>query len=69
VIPEIEIWRVANPMLKRYGDTAQAESARRANELAAVDDLAGVAVWRRIIDAVDQLANTIPPGPVHRMSF
>ena len=64
VIPEIEIWRVANQMLKRYGDTAQAESARRANELAAVDDLAGVAVWRRIIDAVDQLANTIPPGPV-----
>jgi hypothetical protein len=23
------------------------------------------AVWRRIIDAVGQLANTTPPGPVH----
>jgi len=27
VIPEIDIWRVANLMLKRYGDLAEAESA------------------------------------------
>jgi hypothetical protein len=30
VIPEIDIWRVANLMLTRYGDEAVAESA---NEL------------------------------------
>jgi len=28
MIPEIDIWRVANLMLKRYGDTALVESAR-----------------------------------------
>jgi hypothetical protein len=33
VIPEIDIWRVANLMLKRYGDNAEAESARRVDEL------------------------------------
>jgi len=65
VIPEIDIWRVANLMLKRYGDTALVESARRADELAAAGDTAGVAVWCRIINAVDQLANTTPPGPLH----
>jgi hypothetical protein len=65
VIPEIDIWRVANLMLKRYGDAALVESARRADELAAAGDTAGVAVWCRIIDAVDQLSNTTPPGPVH----
>jgi hypothetical protein len=25
----------------------------------------GAAVWRRITDVVEQLANNIPPGPVH----
>jgi hypothetical protein len=44
VIPEIDIWRVANLMLKRYGDTALVESARRADELATAGDIAGVAV-------------------------
>jgi hypothetical protein len=64
VIPEIDSWRVANLILKRYGDTAQVESARRADELAADGDIAGAAVWWRIINAVDQLANTTPPGRV-----
>jgi hypothetical protein len=52
VIPEIEIWRVANLMLKRYGDNAEAESARRADELAESGDDAGVVDWVRIIDAI-----------------
>jgi len=65
VIPEIEIWRVANLMLTRCGDQARAESAKRAEELAADGDLAGVAVWLRIIDAIGQLAITTPTGPVH----
>ena len=34
VIPEIDIWRIADLMLKHYGDNAQAESARRVDELA-----------------------------------
>jgi hypothetical protein len=61
VIPQIDIWRVADLMLKRYGDTALVESDRRADELAVAGDTAGVAVWCRIIAAVDQLANTTPP--------
>ena len=65
MIPEIDIWRVANLMLKRYGDRALVESARRADELAAARDPAGAAVWCRIIDSVDQLENSTPPGPVH----
>jgi hypothetical protein len=65
VIPEIDIWRAAYLMLRWYGDTAQVESARRAEEFAAAGDTAGVAVWRRIIDAVGLLAKTTPPGPLH----
>jgi hypothetical protein len=52
-------------MLKHYGDMALVESARRADELAADGDDAGVAVWRRVTEAIGQLANTTPSGPVH----
>ena len=52
-------------MLTRYGDEAPAQSAKRAEELAADGDLAGVAVWLRIIDVIGQLAITTPSGPVH----
>jgi hypothetical protein len=55
----------ANPMLKRCGEKALEESAMRADELAAAGDDHGVATWRRIADAVAQLANNTPPGPVH----
>jgi hypothetical protein len=32
VIPEIDIWRAANLMLKRHGEKALEESAMRADE-------------------------------------
>jgi hypothetical protein len=65
VIPEIDIWRAANLMLKRYGEKALEKSGARADELAAAGDGNGAATWRRITDAVVQLANQTPPGPVH----
>ena len=52
-------------MLKRYGEKALDESATRAEELAAQDDYNGAAVWRRITEAVGQLANVTPAGPLH----
>ena len=54
MIPEIDVWRVANLMLKRYGEEADIESAIRAEELAEAGDRAGEAVWRRITDAIGQ---------------
>ena len=40
-------------MLKHYGDEADIESAIRAEEFAEKGDMAGEAIWRRIIDAMD----------------
>ena len=65
VIPEIDIWRAATLMLKRYGDNAFEQSVTRADELAADGDHAGADTWRRITAAVEQLANTTPPGPLN----
>jgi hypothetical protein len=62
---EIDIWRAAYLMLWWYGDTAQEESARRAEEFAAERDPAGEACWRRIIDMIGQIANTTHSGPIH----
>jgi hypothetical protein len=65
LISEIDIWRVATLMVKRYGDEAMAQSAMRAEELAENGDPLGVAIWHRVIGAIGQLTNTTPPGPVH----
>jgi hypothetical protein len=40
-IPEIDIWRAANLMVKRYGDKALEESSSRADELTAGGDHQG----------------------------
>jgi len=65
MIPEIEIWRAATLMLKRYGEKALEESTKRVDELAAGKDYEGAAIWRRITTAVEQLANNTPPGRLH----
>jgi hypothetical protein len=65
VIPEIDIWRVANFMLTRYGEEAILEGAKHAYEFAADGDRAGAATWLRITAAIGWLANTTPPGTVH----
>jgi hypothetical protein len=65
VIPEIDIWRAAQLMLKRYGDQALKECAARATELTLAGDDGGAATWHRIMEAVAELANTMPQGPAH----
>jgi hypothetical protein len=65
VIPEIDIWRAANLMIKRYGGKALEESSARIDELTAAGDHEGADTWRRISAAIAQLANDTPPGPLH----
>jgi len=50
VIPEIDIWRAATLMLKRFGDKAEEQSAARAEDLATEGDQDGAATWRRVTD-------------------
>jgi hypothetical protein len=65
VIPEIDIWRAANLMLKRYGEKALKESTARADELESRGDYDGAATWRRITVAVGHLENKTSTGPGH----
>ena len=57
VIQEIDIWRVAVLMVKRYADDAEANADRRADELETEGDQAGAAVWRRVTVAIEQLTD------------
>jgi len=62
VISEIDIWRAAALMMKRYGDEAPIESVKRADELANAGDDAGAAIWRRSA-ASRSPSRTLPARP------
>jgi hypothetical protein len=57
VMQEIDIWRVAVLMVKRYADDAEANADRRADELEPEGDQAGAAIWRRVTIAIEQLTD------------
>lgn len=54
-----------HPDAEALGDKALEQSDRRVDELTAAGDHDGADTWRRITTAVEQLANTTPPGPLH----
>jgi hypothetical protein len=60
VIPDIDIWRAALLMLKRYGADAAVEAAARADELLDVGDIDGARVCQRIANAIDHLQAETP---------
>ena len=65
MIPEIDVWRSAQLMIRQYGDAAVSEADARATALTEQSDSAGGLVWRRIREAIDQLQNDTSVGPAH----
>ncbi len=55
MIPNLDIYRTANLMVRKYGSEATIRAAMRADELLDAGDLDGAAVWRRIVKAVEEL--------------
>ena len=62
---DIDLWRAAKLLVDRYGDGATIEAMKRSDALAAQSDAAGKVVWLRILEAIEELQNTRPTGPVH----
>jgi len=65
MIPDIDIWRSARVMLKRYGDQAAKEADDRAGQLLEQGDRDGAAVWCRIRDAIVQWEAIGRQGPAN----
>ncbi len=63
MIPDIDIYRVANLLVKRNGQDAPIEAAMRADAMLDKGDLDGYAAWKRILRAVGELQGEVPkPG-------
>ena len=60
LIPDLDIYRTANVLVKQYGQDAPIHAAMRADELLETGDLEGCAVWKRILLAVEELQGTVP---------
>jgi len=56
MVVELNIWRAANILLRDHGYDAPIIAAQRCDKLAQDGDLAGLRVWKRIMDAIEQLS-------------
>ncbi len=64
-IPDLDIYRSAQVLVKQHGPDAPIEAAVRADELLEAGDLDGCAVWKRILRAVGELlAKERPDGAI-----
>ncbi len=62
---DLDIYRSASVLVKQYGEDAPIEAAMRADAMIEAGDWDGLAVWRRILRAVEELQETGPGGKVH----
>ena len=52
---DLDIYRTANVLVKRYGKDAVLETAQRADGFLEAGDMAGSAVWRRVLRAIKEI--------------
>ncbi len=67
MIPELDIYRSAQVLVKQHGQDAPIHAAMRADAMLEKGDLDGCAVWKRVLRAVEELQGTVPKSgePVH----
>ncbi len=57
---DIDIYRSANLLVKRHGEDAPIHAAMKADAMLEAGDLDGLAVWKRVLRAVEELVKTTP---------
>ena len=63
--PDLDIYRSARALINKHGEAAPIHAAMRADGLLKAGDMDGVAVWKCILRAVDELlAKERPEGAV-----
>ncbi len=67
MVDDLEIYRAANQLVTRYGQDAEFEAAKQADAMIERGDPEGLAVWKRILRAVDDLLAQAPAkdGQLH----
>ncbi len=63
MIPDLDIYRTANILIREHGQDAPIQAAMRADAMLEKGDLEGCAVWKRVLRAVEELlSKERPPG-------
>ncbi len=60
MIPDLDIFRSAQALIKQHGQDAPIHAAMRADAMLEAGDLGGYAVWKRILRAVEELQAAKP---------
>ncbi len=60
MIPDLDIYRAANVIIKQYGEEAPIHAAMRADATLKAGDPDGYAVWKRILRLIEALQGTAP---------
>ena len=60
MIPDLDIYRSANVLVTRHGADAPIHAAMRADAMLEAGDLDGLAVWKRILRAVEEIQRAEP---------
>ncbi len=60
MISDLDLWRAAQVMVKRYGDSAVIEAAMRADEFLDQGNLDGKRLWMRIMQTIEELQRERP---------
>jgi len=61
MIPDCDIWRAANLLIREHGAEAETVAAHRADEMLERGDHEGQVVWRRIRRAIVEM-QVVPGG-------
>ncbi len=60
MIPDLDIYRTANILVKQHGQDAPIRAAMRADAMLEKGDLDGYDVWKRIQRSVEELKGRVP---------
>ncbi len=60
MISALDIYRSAQVLIRQHGDDAGLKAAQRADDMLDRGDMDGLAVWKRILAAVEEIARTEP---------
>ncbi len=55
---DLDIYRAANILVKRYGEEAALEAAQRADVMLERGEMDGYALWKSIVRAVEEVQRT-----------
>ncbi len=65
-VDDIDIFRAATVLIKEHGHDAQLVAIRRATKMLDAGDVDGYAVWKRIVDAIEDMQRETPRPGEHR---